>query len=274
MKLAVNYSPAAEQLVRERKINIDIFKCPDFSRDLIDQAESVKPNYIHFGLNAGRGQMDKVDWNTINELRSRTNTPYVNVHAVAFTKDYPDVDVFTKKPEDTERIVKAVVHDINMVAEQVGMENIILENVICRGEGENMLQPIIDPAALTEIVNQTGCGFLLDTAHARMTSMLLGLDVRKYISSLPLESIKELHITGIQADEKGRLRDSMPMTSEDWDIAAWVVQQIKDGTIPKPWVTALEYGGVGPKFEWRTDKEVLAEQVPMLSDLIAEEAQN
>ncbi len=58
------------------------------------------------------------------------------------------------------------------------------------------------------------------------------------------------------------------LTEEDWDLASWVMQRIKSGDWGKPWVVALEYGGVGPAFEWRSDKEVLAKQIPILYDLV------
>jgi len=148
------------------------------------------------------------------------------------------------------------------------MEHVIVENVICRGEGENMLKPIIEAEILTEIVERTGCGFLLDTAHAQMTSKSLNLDVKSYISQLPVTQLKELHITGIQQDQNGRLRDSMPMTEDDWDIARWVLNHIANGDWPEPWAVAFEYGGVGPKFEWRSEKDVLAKQVPRLVNLL------
>lgn len=268
MKLAVNYSLEAENLMRESSLDIDLFKCPDFSSSLINRAMEVRPCYIHFGLNAGSGKLDNVNWSHIEQLRKLTETPYINVHAVAFTKDYPGVDIFTTKPSDIQTILETVIRDIEMVGKHFGMENVIVENVVCRGKDENMLRSIIEPQLLTEIVTATGCGFLLDTAHAQMTSMCLGLDVRNYISQLPLSQLKELHITGIQEDENGRLRDSMPMTNEDWELASWAVQNIKKGEWNTPWVAAFEYGGVGPTFEWRTDKDILSNQLPILIDLI------
>lgn len=268
MKLAVNYSKEAEGLLQESKIDVDLFKCPEFSKEIIRQKEEIKPCYVHFGLNAGQNRMDKVNWQAIHDLRKHTNTPYVNVHAVAFAKDYPEMDILTTEPADKQRIIEVVVKDIQTVAEQVGMEHVIVENVICRGEGENMLKPIIEPEILTEIVERTGCGFLLDTAHAQMTSKSLNLDVKSYISQLPVTQLKELHITGIQQDQNGRLRDSMPMTEDDWDIACWVLNHIANGDWPEPWAVAFEYGGVGPKFEWRSEKDVLAKQVPRLVNLL------
>ncbi|MGE8206879.1 DUF692 family multinuclear iron-containing protein [Heyndrickxia sp. NPDC080065] len=264
MKVAVNYSPKAEGLIKNKSIEVDIFKCPDFSKELIQQAKKTKPCYIHFALNAGSGQMNNVDWEVINELRNSTQTPFVNVHAVAFAKDYPEIDVLTDNPYYIGMMVDAVVRDIEIVADKFGAENVIVENVICRGKGENMMKGIIKPDSITEIVYKTGCGLLLDTAHAQMTSMSLGLNVKDYISQLPVSKLKELHITGIQKDDKGRLRDSMPMTEEDWNLAIWAIQKIKGGYWNEPWIVAFEYGGVGPKCEWRTDEDVLSKQVPLL----------
>ncbi|WP_164667914.1 DUF692 family multinuclear iron-containing protein [Virgibacillus doumboii] len=268
MKVAVNYSPAVERLVKESLIEIDYYKCPDFSKDLIFQAEQSKASYVHFALNAGSNRMENVNWEHIEDLRVHTQTPFFNVHAVAFARDYPGVDIFTADTKHIHKMVDYTVRDIEIVAERAGAENVIVENVICRGKGENMMQPIIDPKVIREIVEKTGCGFLLDTAHARMTSMCLGMDVKEYISQFPLDHLKELHITGIQADENGRLRDSMPMTKADWDLASWAIQRIKDGDWPEPWAAALEYGGVGPKFEWRTDEAVLEKQVPILYEMV------
>ncbi|MFC4403758.1 DUF692 family multinuclear iron-containing protein [Gracilibacillus xinjiangensis] len=268
MKLAVNYSLETEKLVKDSVIDIDMFKCPDFSKELIDNAKQTKPCYVHFALNAGDNQMNKVNWTAIEALREETNTPFVNVHAVAFVKDYPDMDTFTSNPVHINRIIDAVIKDLAPVMDKFGAENVMMENVICRGENENMMRAIIEPEILSEIMQETGCGLLLDTAHAQMTSKCLGLDVKQYISQLPLDQLKELHITGIQPDNKGRLHDSMPMTDEDWDLAKWVIQRIKAGYWQEPWVAAFEYGGVGPIFEWRTDEEVLAKQTPILYELV------
>lgn len=268
MKVAVNYSEEAQRLFNSSLIDVDLFKCPDFSVSLIKNAMKSKSCYVHFGLNVGADQLNDVDWKTLKAMKNLTDTPYVNVHAVAFAKHYPDLDILTNKPIHINSIIDAVVNDIELVAKQVGIENIILENVICRGPGENMLRAITDPEVITEIVSRTGCGFLLDTAHAQMTSICLDLDVYEYISQLPVNKLKELHITGIQKDQNGRLRDSMPMTNSDWELASWSLRKIKDHEWHTPWVVSLEYGGVGPAFEWRSDEKVLYEQLPELYQMV------
>ncbi|MYL56248.1 DUF692 family protein [Virgibacillus halodenitrificans] len=264
MRYAVNYSPQTFKLLKDNRIQIDLFKCPDFDWNLIKTAQTSRPAYVHFNLNAGRGDLDTVDWGSIVNLLEKTDTPYINVHLVAFAKDYPHIDINTKDVKQINEVVERVTKDINIVTERFGAERVIAENVIYRSYDGNMLRPIIDPDIISEIVRETKCGSLLDTAHSQMTCKYLGTDVYDYINKLPLDRLKELHITGIQEDGNQRLRDSMPMTEEDWDLADWVLKNIQNGNWTKPWVTSFEYGGVGPTFEWRTNSEVLASQVPRL----------
>ena len=84
---------------------------------------------------------------------------------------------------------------------------------------------------------------------------------------LPIDCLRELHVTGAQPHE-GRLRDSMPMGEPDWDLLAQVMTDVLCGYAAEPWVVALEYGGVGPGFDWRSDPRVIAEQIARLRALV------
>ena len=61
----------------------------------------------------------------------------------------------------------------------------------------------------------------------------------------------------------------MPMAQEDWKLVEWVMQHIQGKRFAEPWVLAFEYGGVGPGFEWRSEANVIAEQLPRLRKLAA-----
>ena len=50
------------------------------------------------------------------------------------------------------------------------------------------------------------------------------------------------------------------------------MHKIHAGEWPTPWAVALEYGGVGEPFAWRTDKRFLAEQVPRLFEMVKKTA--
>ncbi|GGF23430.1 hypothetical protein GCM10010954_22810 [Halobacillus andaensis] len=267
MKFAINYSPEAQQLIDQSMINIDLFKCPDFDKGLVQQAEKSRPAYVHFDLNAGQGNMDSIDWHQVEEFLNQTPTPFVNLHLVAYSKDFPSIRSDSLKEKDIEQVKNLVIKDIQQVVERFGAERVILENVVYRDKNSDMLQAIVTPEVICDIVYETKCGLLLDIAHAQMTCYYSGEDVYTYISRFPVDRLKELHITGIQKKD-GKYKDSMPMTEADWKLAEWTLMNIKQGAWSEPWIASFEYGGVGPIFEWRTDKEVMRVQVPRLYSLV------
>jgi uncharacterized protein (UPF0276 family) len=270
MKLALNYSPDAERLVNEGEIQIDCFKCPDWP-ELVTRAERSKPVYVHFGLNAGTNSPSHTNWLALEELRSRTATPYVNIHLIATIDAFPTFPVDTREAAHLDAVAASFIENVAVLVQRFGAASVIVENVVYRGQEGKVLYPSIAPEVITKVIEATGCGLLLDTAHARMSTLYLGISPQEYISRLPLQHLRELHITGIQHD--GRLwRDSMPMSSEDWAVAEWVLENIRCGNWPDPWVVSFEYGGVGPKFEWRTDAKVLSAQVPRLASLVHRQA--
>jgi hypothetical protein len=120
-----------------------------------------------------------------------------------------------------------------------------------------------DSEVFSKVIEDTDCLLLLDLAHARITADTLGVDVRDYISSFPLDRLVELHITGIR-NYGGVLTDHFGMADRDWALFNWALAQIKAGKWRKPEIVAFEYGGVGEVFVWRTDINVLRTQVPLL----------
>ena len=124
-----------------------------------------------------------------------------------------------------------------------------------------------DSEVFSKVIEETGCMLLLDLAHARITADTLGIDVRDYIASFPLDRLVELHITGIR-NYGGILTDHFGMADEDWALLYWVLEQIKAGKWRKPEIVAFEYGGVGEVFVWRTDINVLRNQVPKLYNAV------
>jgi uncharacterized protein (UPF0276 family) len=199
---------------------------------------------------------------------AQTETPFANVHLQAASQDFPGMAVTTNAPEDQERVAEALIQDVRLVTSRFGPERVIVENVPYRGREDGRIAACVAPGVIRRVVEETGCGLLLDLAHARLTCLALGLDARDYIAQLPVAHLRELHVTGAQSDGQ-RLRDSMPLGAEDWALLAWALECIGNGGWPQPWALALEYGGVGPNLAWRSDAGVIAEQLPRLGGLTA-----
>ena len=119
------------------------------------------------------------------------------------------------------------------------------------------------------MVEETGAGFLLDISHARLSAQHIGLDAIDYLSQMPGEALRELHVTGIGHDRQGMVCDHLGLTAADWPFVEWVLERIRAGVWAQPWVLAFEYGGITPLFDWRSDPNVIAAQVPRLVELAA-----
>ena len=276
MKIAINYSPQAEALAAQGAINFDLFKCPPawdpvvpaHAPDLLARARAIRPIYLHFPLHAGDGSLRAADWGQVEEALAQTGTPFVNVHLQANSQDFPGMAAATSAPEDRERVTEALIRDVRLVTGRFGPERVIVENVPYRGPDEGRIALCVDPDVIRRVVEETGCGLLLDLAHARLTCLALRRDAREYVARLPVARLREMHVTGAQSDGR-RLRDSMPMGPEDWDLLAWALERIRDGQWAQPWALALEYGGVGPNLAWRSEAGIIAEQLPRLKGLAA-----
>lgn len=267
MQLAVNYSPQAAGLLREGTITFDHWKCSDWP-DLVAGARATPlPLYLHLDLQAGSGRATAVDLEHLAARVADTATPYVNLHLAAQRADYPDIPVESREPAQLDTVVDRTVRDVRRVSARFGAARVIVENLPYRGADGKRLRMGAEPGFMRRVCDETGCGFLLDIAHARTAALHLGVDEREYLSTLPTDRLRELHVSGVGCDEEGRPREHMPLSDNDWALLAWCLDCIREGRWGRPWVLSFEYGGIGPLMEWRSEAAVLAEQVPRLRAL-------
>ncbi|MGA9397006.1 MAG: DUF692 family multinuclear iron-containing protein [Anaerolineaceae bacterium] len=255
-KLAVNYSPQASELLHTKEIDFHLYKCPDWE-NLIAAASNELPVYIHFDFFVGNEFLADVDWGAIDEVIEATGTQYINTHLA----NDPGLDL--TDPRQKRQSYKKILKDIGYITRHFHPYQVIVENLPHPIMNRTDIRPEIDPQVFTELVNDTGVGMLLDIGHARITAASLGIDEREFISQFPLAHLSELHITGV-GDHDGLPHDHLRMLDADWSTLDWVLGNIQSGNWREPEIMAFEYGGIGPIFEWRSDINVLKEQVPLL----------
>jgi hypothetical protein len=102
-----------------------------------------------------------------------------------------------------------------------------------------------DPQLFQRLTEATGCGFLLDIAHAALTCEHSGADLYEYLNTFPVMRLRELHVTGIGTWSNGIRGDHLPLQPSDWERLAWCTAQIRSGAWRVPDVVAFEYGGIG-----------------------------
>ncbi|MEQ8675778.1 MAG: DUF692 family protein [Aggregatilineales bacterium] len=268
MRFAMQYSPQAIALLESGQITIDLFKCPDWD-DLIALASAHRPVYVHFPLMAGRG-FDNVDWDKLERHLKQTGTRFVNMHLGPYTADFPDKTVHDDDPVWTEQLIERMLTDIVLVKNRFGAERVILENVPYDATPRYQIpRPVLKPDVIRRVVKESGCGLLLDTAHAHIAALYLGIDPLDYLSQLPGELMRELHITGVRYDDTPRSwEDHFELTADDWRLAEFTFDKIKSGEWSAPDIVAFEYGGVGEKFAWRSRPEVISHDAPRIYELM------
>ncbi len=294
MKLAANYSAATAELVQSGQAALDYFKCPAWP-DLIRRAQGTLPVYVHFPLLAGRGRGDALDaeaggppdWNKIERLLDQTGTPYANLHLTSSVADWPAIPAGTADAAHIETIAQALVRDVQAVCRRLGPERVIVENDYY-SDGRH-LRPAFSPPVISRVVNETGCGLLLDLGHARISASHLGVTVYDYVSALPVGRLREVHVAGVQRLEGDwlerieavdpdlarryahHLLDHLPMTGEDWALADWAAGQIRSGAWAEPWIVTLEFGGVGPLWELTGAPDELRREISRLRQAMGAE---
>lgn len=258
MRFAVNYSTKLAELVKASKLDLDLFKCPEWV-GLLKAAMAIKPVYLHLDISVGRGQLTKLDFDRLRQLLAETDTPHVNCHLAGT----PDLKVGNKT--DRNKLLKKWIKEIEVLKQEFAGYPVISENL--------PFEPLIpeyhlssDPKLISEAIIETDTGLLLDISHARITADTLGIDYQEYIEKLPLDRLQELHITGVRRYH-GFLEDHFEMQPEDWLSTEWAAEQIRLGAWREPDLVAFEYGGVGEWFSWRTETWALEEQVPRLFKL-------
>jgi uncharacterized protein len=91
------------------------------------------------------------------------------------------------------------------------------------------------PEYICRVLERSGCGFLLDTGHLRVSADRLGIAVETYLGQLPLEKIVEIHVSGPRR-RAGRLLDlHMPMRTADYQLLEQLLSR------SNPQVVTLEY---------------------------------
>lgn len=263
MRLAVNWSPAAEKLLLEGAIDVDLWKCSDWP-ELVEPALKTKPAYVHFPIHTS---VDfAVDWDAVRGWMQKTGTKNVNMHLTATRKDFPDIPFHSRDPVHRSRVIDMMVACVNKAADVVGADILICENLPTHPEDDTGNWPLycaIEPETIRAVIDRSKCRLLLDIDHARNAADLLGMDGKKYIESLPVDRIGELHMSGVRR-MNGYLEDHMGMSEECWEYFDWAIEELRSGRWSTPDIYAFEYGGIGPIFKDRCDPAVLAMEVPRL----------
>lgn len=250
--LGCNYSPQLMTLLRERRVGIDWIKLSRWETfgDDLGIARPIRPVLLHVLPRAGILPPLQPSWDELNTAVEACGSPHVALHLEARPTDW-------EAPVSDREVIERMVAVTTEWAMHMQVP-LIMENVPFYGH-RGTLRIATDPDVMREVCERAGVDVLLDLGHARVTAWHRGENVKQYVAALPLDRVRETHVSGPAHDPSEGLRDGhLEMQEEDYALLSWVLERAA------PAIVSLEYGGTGPLFEWRSDIGALERQLDRL----------
>ena len=146
-----------------------------------------------------------------------TRTPWFSLHLgfaserVRFAGHMLPESPPLPREELRDRIVASVVR----AREALGTDMpLLLENLDYCPEGA--YEHVCEPEFISEVLDATNCGLLLDLAHLRVTASWFGLEAETMLERLPIERVAEVHLSSprVLDGNSGRLDDVHEILTE------------------------------------------------------------
>jgi uncharacterized protein (UPF0276 family) len=249
MKIAVNYSIALLSLLLETPdLAIDYIKAPTSPfPDCWEQFEDTEFDYPRLPHLAQIGviflghpeSQQRFDLQTVTKVLQCTHPPYLSTHLEARTDFFPEIKEYQHQNHpEVQRILKAhFLSAINNIKEQIKIP-MVVENFPYYTWWRHF-RWASEPQFINEICKEGGCGFLLDIAHARCSAWHMKRDLMEYITALPLDCLREIHLGGVQKRGVEGLRDThTAVTEEDYQLVEFLLARTH------PDIISIEYGGM------------------------------
>lgn len=262
MLLGCNYSSELIELLKEGTVDIDYIKLGlyDLYNGVYEEALSFKPILLHglgFCERASMQNIEQIDWNYVNTSFKVFKSPHYAIHLLAHSDDFFDTSATNNMVEYMMKVVDFWKQNCNI---PLLVENAPYSNYDEKEFG--VIRFCTDANFINDVISKCDVDLLLDLSHAKVASFNRGENIFSYLNKLPLNRVKEIHVSG---SEKvcNELRDKhIEMNDDDYEILKWTLNNTS------PNIVTLEYGGPGEIYSWRSNKNSLKYQLIKLRGII------
>jgi uncharacterized protein (UPF0276 family) len=249
--------PLVRELLAAGALEVDYFETTSW---LAESAVALFPGrrfWLHnsvsnwsLGHPDALAQADVVS-RTLHLLR-RTQAPLLSVH-LGFSAEQVAFDGSMRAMSpalERDQLLENICRNARALAAAIPVP-LILENLdYCPG---GAYEHICAPEFIAEVLARADVGLLLDLAHARVSAGRLGLRIHEYLARLPLERVRQLHVSGPRARNGVLVDVHEPLREEDYALLDYVLER------SQPQAITLEY---------RHDAAKLREQLGRLYAII------
>jgi uncharacterized protein (UPF0276 family) len=168
------------------------------------------------------------------EALDRTGAPWLSAHLGFSAADVLfDVHMTARSPAlPRTELLANICRNVRALAAAIPVP-LILENLdYCPG---GAYEHICEPDFIAAVLNETGAGLLLDLAHARVSASRMGLPIKEYLGQLPLERVRQLHISGPRSRDGVLFDAHESLLDADYALLEWVLERTQ------PLALTLEY---------------------------------
>ncbi len=245
MKIACNYYPEVEQLIVERKIDLDYMKFPSTGKqcqiynngnltDFEKWAKSINkicPIIIH-GLGPTFDQIGSENFkDLLNQSIARTMIEASGINGISL--HLSGVNTSYNREQNKKIILNNIIFLKELFPNIAFLE---FENVDGNPfRNKDKFGVCIEPDFISEIINEANVNFLLDISHAYCSAKCLNIDVFEYLDSLPLDKTMEIHING-WVDTGTDIMAHIKITEEAYMLLEYVLNKCS------PEIITIEYG--------------------------------
>lgn len=234
IKLGVPILKSSFKLLEDGKLNVDyvVYYGQAGLENIKKVAPHGKPIYLHDLANSfWQNYENPFKPEVMEEARAMLDiaqSPWLSTGIGASAEPqahrdgpYREADLNQLQSRDT--VIKNIVRHGQHLQAWAGIP-LLLENF--NYHPTNAYEYICEPGLFSFLIDQIGCGVLLDLAHARISAHNMGwADPKLYLEALPLDKIREVHVTrpGWQGDQMVDLHQ--PLQSDDFELLGWVLDR-------------------------------------------------
>jgi uncharacterized protein (UPF0276 family) len=255
--LGVSWSPVAT-LLPDLDVLVDIVEAPGWGLEAPLGAGRQRVLLHNLDLDFSLADPARIDdrWGErANAAIRQAGTPWFSLH-LGFASEIVRFDghmLPESEPLGREELLARVIESVARAKALLDVP-LLLENLDYCPEGA--YEHVCDPVFITDVLEATDTGLLLDIGHLRVTANWFDRDPVEMLLELPIERVVEIHLSGPRpmAGNNGLLDDVHDAIGER---EAWLLRETLRRVTPK--AVVLEY---------RKDADRLREQLAMVGSLI------
>lgn len=180
---------------------------------------------VAHGVGLSVGSTDPLDMEFISKLKlfaEEIKSPWVSDHLCFTMVDHTNLNELIPLPFTSEAVNNCA-ERIKIIQDQVG-KPFLVENVtryITVSQRE-----MSEAQFISDVLEKADCGLLLDLTNVFLNSRYHNFDSFKFLDSLPLERVAQIHLAGSRVNDRGEIIDAhnAPVFPEVWELLKYTLK--------------------------------------------------